>query len=211
MVTPAPPADNSKTTRIRGRKPLRSGAPWPSRGYWAGPVERTNATAPAGTHARRNSAEDPAPSSTTSASIPRCRGRARRTLGRDHPDRSAHRQPVVVAHAGYWHQRQMEHIVSDGMTVLVAPDAGLRKGRTTGMNRWLLRVHAPRPGRPRGARALPPAPDHHRAPLRSDQLNRAIKRFQRRGRSACKSEGRLLAATQNLLKLHNHRLVPATS
>ena len=42
------------------------------------------------------------------------------------------------------------------------------------------------------------------------KFNRAIKRFQRRGRAACRSEWRLIAATHNLLKLHNHRLAAAT-
>ena len=42
------------------------------------------------------------------------------------------------------------------------------------------------------------------------KFNRAIKRFQRRGRTACRSEWRLIAATHNLLKLHNHRLAAAT-
>jgi hypothetical protein len=42
------------------------------------------------------------------------------------------------------------------------------------------------------------------------KFNRAIKRFQRRGRSACPSEWRLIAATHNVLKLHNHRLAAAT-
>jgi hypothetical protein len=40
--------------------------------------------------------------------------------------------------------------------------------------------------------------------------NRAIKRFQRRGRAARRSERRLIAATHNLLKLHNHRRAPIT-
>jgi hypothetical protein len=39
------------------------------------------------------------------------------------------------------------------------------------------------------------------------KFNRTIRRFQRRGRSACRSEWRLIAATHNLLKLHTHRLV----
>ncbi|MDE3132749.1 MAG: transposase, partial [Acidobacteriota bacterium] len=37
------------------------------------------------------------------------------------------RPGTVLADAGYWHTRQMENIVSDGMQVLVPPDAGLRK------------------------------------------------------------------------------------
>ena len=39
--------------------------------------------------------------------------------------------------------------------------------------------------------------------------NRGIDRFQRRGRSAVRSEWRLAAATHNLLKLHNHRAATA--
>ena len=34
---------------------------------------------------------------------------------------------TVLADAGYWHTRQMENIVSDGIQVLVPPDAGLRE------------------------------------------------------------------------------------
>jgi hypothetical protein len=34
------------------------------------------------------------------------------------------------------------------------------------------------------------------------KFNRRIDRFQRRGRSACRSEWRLITATHNLLKLH---------
>ena len=39
--------------------------------------------------------------------------------------------------------------------------------------------------------------------------NRGANRFQRRGRSAVRSEWRLLAATHNLLKLHRHQLAAA--
>ena len=39
---------------------------------------------------------------------------------------------VVVADAGYWHQAQMESIVSRGSQVLIAPDAGKRKGARPG-------------------------------------------------------------------------------
>ncbi len=39
---------------------------------------------------------------------------------------------VVLADAGYWHQGQIEHVVSDGIQVLVPLDAGLRKGARPG-------------------------------------------------------------------------------
>jgi hypothetical protein len=38
----------------------------------------------------------------------------------------------VLADAGYWHQRQMQQIASEGIQVLVAPDAGLRRGPRPG-------------------------------------------------------------------------------
>jgi hypothetical protein len=41
--------------------------------------------------------------------------------------------------------------------------------------------------------------------------NRRIDRFQRRGRSAARSEWRLITATHNLLKLHKHQLAAAAA
>ena len=41
------------------------------------------------------------------------------------------------------------------------------------------------------------------------KFNRRIDRFQRRGRSAARSEWRLITATHNLLKLHNHHTATA--
>ena len=39
--------------------------------------------------------------------------------------------------------------------------------------------------------------------------NRRISQFQRRGRSAARSEWRLITATHNLMKLHKHQLAAA--
>src|SRR5271155_5050158 len=113
---------------------------------------------------------------------------------------------VVLADAGYWHQRQMESVINKGIQVLIPPDAGKRRGT--------------RPGWDGGAYA------HMRRVLETDlggglyrkrkamiepgvantKFNRRIDRFQRRGRSAARSEWRLITATHNLLKLHKHRL-----
>jgi hypothetical protein len=38
------------------------------------------------------------------------------------------------------------------------------------------------------------------------KFDRRIDRFRRRGRSACRSEWRLIAATHNLLRLHAHTM-----
>ena len=98
--------------------------------------------------------------------------------------------------------------MSQGIATLVAPDADRRK--------------EPRPGR-RGLydfarRVL--ATDFGKALyLRREGIvefvfglvksNRAANRFLRRGRSAVRSEWRLLSATHDLLKLHHHQLAVA--
>jgi hypothetical protein len=44
---------------------------------------------------------------------------------------------VVLADAGYWHKRQMEHVVNRGIQVLIPPDSGLRKGTRPGWDKGL--------------------------------------------------------------------------
>src|ERR671911_2105823 len=116
---------------------------------------------------------------------------------------------VVLADAGYWKNDAIETLASEGIPTLVAPDADRRK--------------EPRPGR-RGGRY-----DFARRVLATDwgkelylrrqgivqpvfgqvKSNRCPDRFLRRGRSAVRSEWRLLTATHNLLKLHRHQLATA--
>jgi transposase len=116
---------------------------------------------------------------------------------------------VVVADPGYWHQRQMEHVVNRGIQVVIPPDSRLRKGTRPGWNKGLYAFMR---------QVL--ATDHGEALYRKRQatvepvfaqikFNRRIDRFQRRGRAAARSEWRLAAATHNLLKLHNHRIAAA--
>ena len=113
---------------------------------------------------------------------------------------------VVLADAGYWKNEAIEALVGQGIQTLVAPDADKRK--------------EPRPGRRGGLY------DFTRRVLASDwgaglylkrqgtvepvfgqiKSNRGANRFLRRGRSAVRSEWRLLAATHNLRKLHQHQL-----
>jgi len=116
---------------------------------------------------------------------------------------------VVVADPGYWHTEQMEGIVSRGMQVLVPPESRLRDGKRQGweggyyefMRRVLATDHAHGIYKKRQATVEPV--------FGQIKHNRGIGRFQRRGRSAVRSEWRLAAATHNLLKLHTHRAVPA--
>ena len=106
-----------------------------------------------------------------------------------------------LADAGYWHQRQIEHVVADGIQVLVPPDGGLRKGTRPGWDGgfydFMRRVLATPEGRTLYRhRQITVEPVFGQI-----KFNRAIKRFQRRGRAACRSEWRLITATHNLLKL----------
>ena len=116
---------------------------------------------------------------------------------------------IVLADAGYWRNDAIETLCGHGIPTLVAPDADRRK--------------QPRPGRRGGPY------DFARRVLATDwgkelylkrqgtvepvfgqiKSNRGANRFQPRGRSAVRSEWRLLTATHNLLKLHRHQLAAA--
>ena len=119
------------------------------------------------------------------------------------------RPETVLADAGYWHTKQMENIVSDGIQVLVPPDAGLRHGARPGWDEgpyaFMRRVLSSEAGHE--------LYKHRKATVEpvfaQNKFNRGFRRFQRRGRSAVRSEWRLQAAVHNLLKLHSHWIDPA--
>ncbi len=119
------------------------------------------------------------------------------------------RPEIVLADAGYWHTRQMENIVSDGIQVLVPPDAGLREGTRPGWDkgpyafmRWVLASEAGHELYKHRKATVEPV-------FAQNKFNRGFRRFQRRGRAAVRSEWRFQAATHNLLKLHSHWISPA--
>ena len=102
-------------------------------------------------------------------------------------------------------------MVSDGIQVLVPPDAGLREGARPGWDK------GPYAFMRRGAlkRAGHELYKHRKATVEpvfaQNKFNRGFRRFQRRGRAAALSEWRLVAATHNLLKLHSHWISPANA
>ena len=112
---------------------------------------------------------------------------------------------VVVADAGYWHLEQMNELTGDGIAVLIPPDSTRRKGQA-------------RPGWDGGAYSFMRsvlATDHGSALYKQraqliepifghTKHNRGFTRFHRRGRSAARTEWRLMATTHNLQKLHRH-------
>jgi Transposase DDE domain len=119
------------------------------------------------------------------------------------------RPETVLADAGYWHKKQIESIVRDGIQVLVPPDAGLREGARPGweqgMYAFMRRVLATDYGgelyKHRKATVEPV--------FAQNKFNRGFRRFQRRGRAAARSEWRFQASVHNLLKLHSHWISPA--
>lgn len=112
---------------------------------------------------------------------------------------------AVLADAGYWKNDAIDALIARGIPTLVAPDADRRK--------------QPRPGRRGGlydfARRVLATDWGNELYLRRQGLVEPVfgqlksNRFLRRGRSAVRSEWRLLTATHNLLKLHRHQLAAA--
>jgi len=97
------------------------------------------------------------------------------------------------------------------MQVLIPPDAlkrgGARPGWDGGAYTFMRRVldtdHGGGLYRKRQGMIEPVFAD--------TKFNRRIDRFQRRGRSACRSEWRLITATHNLMKLFRHHTALAAA
>jgi transposase len=114
---------------------------------------------------------------------------------------------VAVADAGYWNEQQMDDVTADeGIPVLIPPDSskrdGERPGWTGGRYSWMRRVLATELGEQlyrKRKQTVEPVFGH-------TKHNRKFDRFHRRGRSAVRTEWRLMMMTHNLTKLHSHRI-----
>jgi transposase len=123
----------------------------------------------------------------------------------------AEQPKVAVADAGYWHHEQMDSLAANGITVLIPPDAKRRRGARPGWHgrryEWMRTVLSTELGqrlyRTR-SQTIEPMFGH-------TKHNRGMSRFHRRGRSAARTEWRLITATHNLTKLHSHTLAAATT
>src|SRR5215207_7777485 len=118
---------------------------------------------------------------------------------------------VVLADADYWHQAQMERIVGRGTVVLIPPDAGKRKGARPGWDGGLYAFMRRVLETERGGELYRKRKGMIEPVFGHTKFNRRIDRFQRRGRSAARSEWRLITATHNLLKLHRHAIAAAAA
>ena len=118
---------------------------------------------------------------------------------------------MVVADAGYWHHDQMDAVAGRGIQVLIPPDAGKRKGARPGWDggryafmRRVLETDLGKQLYHKRQVTIEPV-------FANTKFNRRLDRFLRRGRSACRSEWRLITATHNLLKLHRSQTALATA
>jgi transposase len=121
----------------------------------------------------------------------------------------AGRPEVALADAQYWNEQHMDEVISNKhIQVLIPPDSGgrtePRPGWTGGRYSWMravLAAHGNELYRKR-MQMIEPVFGH-------TKHNRTITRFHRRGRTAVRTEWRLLMATHNLTKLHRHQLTAA--
>ncbi|MGH3263712.1 MAG: transposase [Trebonia sp.] len=121
------------------------------------------------------------------------------------------RVEVALADAGYWNEQHIDEVVANKhIQVLIPPDSAGRSaprpGWSGGRYAWMrtvLGAHGKLLYRKR-IQMIEPVFAH-------TKHNRTITRFHRRGRTAVRTEWRLLMATHNLAKLHRHQLASATT
>jgi transposase len=121
------------------------------------------------------------------------------------------RPQTVLADTGYWHSEQADQIVAAGTQVLIPPQSRtrdtIRPGWDTGRYAFMRAVLASPAGSTlyhQRAKSIEPT-------FGQIKHNRGFRQFRRRGRAAARSEWRLITATHNLLKLHQHWIAPATA
>ena len=114
---------------------------------------------------------------------------------------------LVLADAGYWRNDAIEKIINEQhIQTLVAPDADKRKGPRPGRRGGLYGYTRQILATDAGAQLYLKRQGLVEPVFGQIKSNRGFRRFSRRGRSAVRSEWRLLTATHNLLKLHQHQL-----
>jgi hypothetical protein len=118
---------------------------------------------------------------------------------------------VAAADAGFWNEQHMDQVTGEhGIEVLISPDSnkrdGPRPGWVGGRYAWMRTVLATELGNElyrKRKQTVEPVFGH-------TKHNRGFERFHRRGRSAVRTEWRLMMMTHNLTKLHSHQLATAS-
>jgi hypothetical protein len=105
----------------------------------------------------------------------------------------------------------MEEIVSRGTQVLIPPDARKRKGPRPGWDGGLYAFMRRVLDTDTGGDLYRKRKGMIEPVFGHTKFNRRIDRFQRRGRSAARSEWRLITMTHNLQKLYSYQQALATA
>jgi hypothetical protein len=124
----------------------------------------------------------------------------------------AERPAVALADAQYWNEQHMDEVIANKhIQVLIAPDSGTstkpRPGWIGGRYSWMRTILAS----PNGKQLYRKRKQMIEPVFAHTKHNRNITRFHRRGRTAVRTEWRLLMATHNLTKLHRHHLAAAAA
>ena len=117
------------------------------------------------------------------------------------------RPETALADTQYWNEEHMDEVIANKhVQVLIPPDSGARDtprpGWTGGRYTWMRYVLASELGEQlyrKRKQMIEPVFGH-------TKHNRGITRFHRRGRTAVRTEWRLLMATHNLTKLQRHQI-----
>ena len=118
---------------------------------------------------------------------------------------------IALADAGYWHQQQMQRIIASGTQILIPPDSSRRKTARPGWDGGLYAVMRQALATDDGAELYRKRQQLIEPVFANTKFNRRMERFHRRGRSAVRTEWRLITATHNLMKLHKHQLATAAT
>jgi hypothetical protein len=98
----------------------------------------------------------------------------------------------------------MQTIADSGVEVLLPPDGNMREGKRRGWEAGPYQAMRDKLTSERGRKLYAQRKITIEPVFGQIKYNRRIDRFMRRGRAAAQSEWRLVTATHNLLKLHNH-------
>ena len=120
------------------------------------------------------------------------------------------RPQTAIADTQYWNEQHMDEVIANKhVQVLIPPDSGTRDtprpGWTGGRYTWMRYVLASELGERlyrKRKQMIEPVFGH-------TKHNRGVTRFHRRGRTAVRTEWRLLMATHNLTKLYRHQIATA--
>ena len=123
---------------------------------------------------------------------------------------SDERPRLAVADAQYWNEQHIDQIVAnEHMQVLIPPDSGMRRGPRPGWTGGRYAAMRTALSSPAGKELYGRRKQMIEPVFAHTKHNRRITRFMRCGRTAVRTEWRLLMATHNLTKLHRHHLTIA--